>query len=127
VALATVIFCLSVSAVPIYNKLVFADRVCADAWKFPYPVATASLQLAVVALVLGRIRLAQRCSRPLELPAPRFVARLFARGLVDRYKLKHCAPVGILFGLKYGVTNWGLQLVPTGTHLLLQSTDVPLG
>ena len=26
----------------------------------------------------------------------------------------HVAPVGILFGLKYGVTNWGLQLVPVG-------------
>lgn len=40
------------------------------------------------------------------------------------YKLRHAAPVGIIFGLKYGITNWGLQLVPTGTHLLLQSTDL---
>eukprot|EP00913_Durusdinium_trenchii_P018340 g17228.t1 len=40
------------------------------------------------------------------------------------YKLRHVAPVGILFGLKYGITNWGLQLVPVGIHLLLQSTDV---
>lgn len=36
------------------------------------------------------------------------------------YKLRVLAPLGILFGLKYGVTNWGLQLVPTPVHVLLQ-------
>lgn len=39
------------------------------------------------------------------------------------YKLWAVGPVGILFGLKYGVTNWGLHLVPTGTHLLLQVSN----
>lgn len=41
-----------------------------------------------------------------------------------QYKLRHIGPVGILFGLKYGVTNWGLQMIPVGMHLLLQSTDI---
>ena len=40
------------------------------------------------------------------------------------WKIRHIAPVGLLFGLKYGVTNLGLFLVPTPTHLLLQSTDL---
>jgi hypothetical protein len=40
------------------------------------------------------------------------------------YKLRHIAPVGVLFGIKYGITNWGLALVPTAKHLLLQSTDL---
>ena len=37
-----------------------------------------------------------------------------------RYKMYAIAPVGLLFGLKYGITNLGLKLVPTGMHLLLQ-------
>lgn len=119
VATATVIFCLSVSAVPIYNKLVFAQGVCDGAGclrKYPYPVATAFLQLALVSLVLALFNTVGHfcCDRNQSwIFGPHF-----------RYKLRHVAPVGILFGLKYGVTNWGLQLVPVGIHLLLQSTDV---
>ena len=41
-----------------------------------------------------------------------------------RYKMRHIVPVGVMFGIKYGITNWGLALVPTAKHLLLQSTDL---
>mmetsp|Transcript_45267 Transcript_45267/g.105645 ORF Transcript_45267/g.105645 Transcript_45267/m.105645 type:complete len:404 (+) Transcript_45267:36-1247(+) len=118
VAIATIIFCLSVSAVPIYNKLVFANGVCDGnecLRRFPYPMATAFLQLLLVATVLGIINVAGHfCDR----------SKSWLFGPHFRYKLRHIAPVGVLFGLKYGVTNWGLQLVPVGIHLLLQSTDV---
>jgi hypothetical protein len=40
------------------------------------------------------------------------------------WKVKWCFPIGALFGLKYGMTNLGLHLVPAPTHLLLQSTDL---
>ena len=119
VGIATVIFCLSVSAVPIYNKLVFAQGVCDGhgcLHKYPYPVATAFLQLALVSLVLAVVN---TCG---HFWGDRNQSWVF--GPHFGYKLRHVAPVGILFGLKYGVTNWGLQLVPVGIHLLLQSTDV---
>ena len=32
----------------------------------------------------------------------------------NRLVRREVAPVGVLFGLKYGITNWGLQLVPVG-------------
>lgn len=119
VTIATLIFCLSVSAVPIYNKLVFAQGVYTRAGslhKYPYPIATAFLQLGVVSLVLAVVNTVGHfcCDRNHSwIFGPHFA-----------YKLRHVAPVGILFGLKYGITNWGLQLVPVGIHLLLQSTDV---
>ena len=40
------------------------------------------------------------------------------------YKLQWCLPIGVAFGLKYAVTNLGLSLIDTQTHLLLQSTDI---
>jgi len=40
------------------------------------------------------------------------------------YKLWYAGPAGASFGLKYAITNWGLQLVPVSTHLLLQATDL---
>jgi len=40
------------------------------------------------------------------------------------WKLYIIFPVGFLFGLKKAVMNLGLHLIPTPTHLLLQSTDI---
>ncbi|CAK9054094.1 unnamed protein product [Durusdinium trenchii] len=119
VGIATLIFCLSVSAVPIYNKLVFAEGVCdgkACLRKYPYPMATAFLQLSLVSLVLT---FANICGHVWDRSAASWIF-----GEHMQYKLRHIGPVGILFGLKYGVTNWGLQMIPVGMHLLLQSTDI---
>ncbi len=40
------------------------------------------------------------------------------------WKLYIIFPVGFLFGIKLAVMNLGLHLIPTPTHLLLQSTDI---
>ena len=108
VGTATVMFCLSVSAVPIYNKLVFAEGVCdgkACLKKYPYPMATAFLQLSLVSLVLALVNVVGHLSDRDQswILGPHYL-----------YKIRHVAPVGLLFGFKYGVTNWGLQIVPVG-------------
>lgn len=108
VGTATVIFCLSVSAVPIYNKLVFAEGVCdgkACLKKYPYPMATAFLQLSLVSLVLALVNIVGHLSDRDQswILGPHYL-----------YKIRHVAPVGLLFGFKYAVTNWGLQIVPVG-------------
>lgn len=120
VACSVVVYCLSAAAVPIYNKLAFSGGSGAgggDLRPFPYPIATAFLQLGLVAICLAVANMAAHSFRHADgdswLLGPHFL-----------YKVRHIAPVGIFFGLKYGVTNWGLQLVPIGVHLLLQSTDM---
>uniref|UniRef100_A0A7S1RXV4 Sugar phosphate transporter domain-containing protein n=1 Tax=Alexandrium catenella TaxID=2925 RepID=A0A7S1RXV4_ALECA len=124
VAASVVVYCLAVSAVPIYNKKVFSGKVCWDegacAKSFPYPIATAFLQLGFVSLVLGFASVVGHlCS-----PQARAAGRSWVFGPHFGYKLRHVAPVGLLFGVKYAITNWGLALVPTAKHLLLQSTDL---
>lgn len=111
VGTATVIFCLSVSAVPIYNKLVFAEGVCdgkACLRKYPFPMATAFLQLSLVSLVLTAANIVGHFWEP---------DQSWIFGPHPLYKLRHVGPVGLLFGFKYGVTNWGLQILPVG-HLV---------
>eukprot|EP00931_Biecheleriopsis_adriatica_P094470 TRINITY_DN68115_c0_g1_i1.p1 TRINITY_DN68115_c0_g1~~TRINITY_DN68115_c0_g1_i1.p1 ORF type:complete len:375 (+),score=60.94 TRINITY_DN68115_c0_g1_i1:90-1214(+) len=116
VSISVVVYYLAVSAVPIYNKLVFSGVGAIE--KFPYPLATACLQLGSVAIVLAVTNVLWHCLSSRD-PQDSWIL-----GPCFLYKLWHVAPVGILFGVKYGITNWGLQLVPTGTHLLLQSTDL---
>lgn len=111
VGTATVIFCLSVSAVPIYNKLVFAEGVCdgkACLRKYPFPMATAFLQLSLVSLVLTAANIVGHLWEP---------DQSWIFGPHPLYKLRHVGPVGLLFGFKYGVTNWGLQILPVGPLL----------
>uniref|UniRef100_A0A7R9ZX60 Sugar phosphate transporter domain-containing protein n=1 Tax=Pyrodinium bahamense TaxID=73915 RepID=A0A7R9ZX60_9DINO len=119
VIFSVVVYCLAVSAVPIYNKEVFSGAAHAGIrlTKFPYPIATAFLQLGLVAVVLSVMNVVGHLTRR-ESGASWIFGPHFA------YKLRVVAPVGLLFGLKYGLTNWGLQLMATGTHLLLQSTDL---
>lgn len=123
VAFSVVVYCLSVSAVPIFNKKVFSGTVCWSggcAKSFPFPIATAFLQLGFVSIVLGLANIAGYAfSR-----RSRSAGSSWIFGPHFGYKLRHIAPVGILFGVKYGITNWGLALVPTAKHLLLQSTDL---
>jgi len=122
IAVSVVIYGISVSLVPIYNKKVFSGEICWSggcAKSFPFPITTAFLQLGVVALALIAANIVCHfCS-----PRLRSGGNSWIFGPHFGYKLRHIAPVGVLFGIKYGITNWGLALVPTAQHLLLQSTD----
>mmetsp|Transcript_52010 Transcript_52010/g.62572 ORF Transcript_52010/g.62572 Transcript_52010/m.62572 type:complete len:472 (+) Transcript_52010:115-1530(+) len=142
-----------VSIIPLYNKYFF------DKTMFPYPIATAGIQLGVTALLLMVVNTAQhfwtiseclmsgkfqKCARALHSHENSKMPKTVSSATNDRqqqqqqeqkpqswmfgphllWKLKWCSPIGMLFGLKYGVTNLGLHLVPAPTHLLLQSTDM---
>jgi len=117
VALSVCIYCLSVSAIPIYNKEVFSGG--SRFQEFPYPIATAFLQLTCVSLALAAATVAAHLAS-----AKAGEDRSWIFGPHLGYKLRHVGPTGLVFGLKFAVTNWGLQLVPTGTHLVMQSTDL---
>eukprot|EP00929_Paragymnodinium_shiwhaense_P051821 TRINITY_DN26016_c0_g1_i1.p1 TRINITY_DN26016_c0_g1~~TRINITY_DN26016_c0_g1_i1.p1 ORF type:complete len:372 (+),score=76.77 TRINITY_DN26016_c0_g1_i1:87-1202(+) len=122
---SVVVYCLASAAVPIYSKMVFDGKLhTADGTplkKFPYPLATAFIQLGVVACFLNAYSVLAHMAKCLSGGR---VSDSWLFGPHFMYKLRHIAPVGLLFGLKYGITNWGLKLVPTGMHLLLQSTDL---
>eukprot|EP00934_Nitzschia_sp_Nitz4_P008588 Nitzschia sp. Nitz4//scaffold217_size45653//40092//41834//NITZ4_007230-RA/size45653-processed-gene-0.22-mRNA-1//1//CDS//3329542255//8578//frame0 len=100
-----------VSLIPIYNKFFFHKNL------YPYPVASAGIQLGVVCLLLAVHSLVRHW-----VGRSTVTSWLFGPG--TWYKIAWTAPIGILFGLKYGVTNLGLALVPAPTHLLLQATDL---
>mmetsp|Transcript_13065 Transcript_13065/g.24937 ORF Transcript_13065/g.24937 Transcript_13065/m.24937 type:complete len:415 (+) Transcript_13065:755-1999(+) len=143
VTASVVVYWLSVSLVPVYNKRMFNPHI------FPYPITTAAIQLVMVAFVLGVISILKHylLDKPVATPSdtlseedaegggeaahreslhcrPEIVYPSWVWGPHLTYKLRVLAPLGILFGLKYGVTNWGLQLVPTPVHVLLQATDI---
>ena len=40
------------------------------------------------------------------------------------WKAKELCVVGVVFGVKLGVTNWALKLVSTNTHVLIQSSAI---
>eukprot|EP00241_Pyramimonas_parkeae_P018426 CAMPEP_0114327368 /NCGR_PEP_ID=MMETSP0059-20121206/30260_1 /TAXON_ID=36894 /ORGANISM="Pyramimonas parkeae, Strain CCMP726" /LENGTH=362 /DNA_ID=CAMNT_0001456483 /DNA_START=175 /DNA_END=1263 /DNA_ORIENTATION=+ len=131
VTASVVVYWLSVSLVPVYNKRMFNPHI------FPYPITTAAIQLVMVAFedkpvatpsdtlseedAEGGGEAAHRESLHCR---PEIVYPSWVWGPHLTYKLRVLAPLGILFGLKYGVTNWGLQLVPTPVHVLLQATDI---
>lgn len=198
VIISVAIYWIAVAAVPVWNKHVMHPR------RFPYAVATAAIQLGVVAAVLfltsvvkhfavdpraspttsetssqsaplleespslpslalyheerevvqKAMRLKRRAAsagtrlerrpgpglaedraasvgalvKPEQVPAVApAVAEHGASWVLGPhlgYKLRHVAPIGVLFGLKYVVTNLGLLLFPVSVHLLLQGTDI---
>jgi len=120
VIVSSAVFFAAVSLVPIYSKHLFSGE--DDLPRFPYPVATAFIQLSFTALVLALLSVVRhiiRVALGFGLPEDSFIL-----GRHLGYKLRYAGPVGILFGLKFAVTNWGLQLVPLSTHVLLQATDL---
>lgn len=123
IAFSAVVFCLSVSFIPIYNKKVFAGG--SGLKRFPYPLTIAFLQLGLVSACLAfASTVAHVLLPPLSQDDGPPLQRSWLFGPFFWYKVCHTAPAGLCFGLKYAVTNWGLQLVPIGTHLLLQATDL---
>ena len=144
-----------VSLIPVYNKLsivfgrgcgvrlVFGSQSCLvlsmtscrhffDKTQYPYPIASAGIQLGIVATLLAIYNLVRhfwyvyvgcdshRVGSGTNGVTVRHAQRSWLFGPGAWYKIKWTAPIGILFGLKYGVTNLGLALLPAPTHLLLQ-------
>jgi len=125
IAFSTIIYWTSVSLIPVYNKHFFQKSL------YPYPVATAGIQLGVVSILLAVLNIVQHIvssnrntynSSGSLVIASRGKSWIFGPHFL--WKIKWCFPIGCLFGLKYGITNLGLDLVPAPTHLLLQSTDL---
>mmetsp|Transcript_7810 Transcript_7810/g.10213 ORF Transcript_7810/g.10213 Transcript_7810/m.10213 type:complete len:395 (+) Transcript_7810:353-1537(+) len=114
VFISVAIFWIVVSLIPVYNKVVFSG-VAGDAG-FPYPLTTTCFQLGfcAFALTLGSV-IKHSCGTGES-------SWIFGSGF--KFKLKHTIKIGFLFGLKFGVTNWGLHVLKLSPHLLLQSTDL---
>lgn len=112
VVAATSLYLVIEAALPILNQRIFRA--------FPYPLTVTALHISFIAVVLA---LANAASHLLwGEPTHSWIG--------DRHlltKVRIMAPAGLLFGVKGGVTNWGLALVPTATHNLLQSTEFCFG
>ena len=119
VAASIFVFWLFCSIIPVYNKFFFQKPF------YPYPVATAGIQLGFVSALLAVLNIFQHLvsSRRTE-SAVAGASRSWILGPHFLWKIQWCFPIGALFGMKYGITNLGLHLVPAPTHLLLQSTDL---
>eukprot|EP00529_Nitzschia_sp_RCC80_P015347 CAMPEP_0113490518 /NCGR_PEP_ID=MMETSP0014_2-20120614/27088_1 /TAXON_ID=2857 /ORGANISM="Nitzschia sp." /LENGTH=711 /DNA_ID=CAMNT_0000384293 /DNA_START=22 /DNA_END=2157 /DNA_ORIENTATION=- /assembly_acc=CAM_ASM_000159 len=180
VAFSIMVYWTTVSVIPVYNKFFFQKSM------YPYPIATAGIQLGVVSILLALLNtlqhfflhqslvvtgtgtteqqnlttlttkktlstlsstkntttkssssydslssdnydhdetemLVHQQHQPSRVPVQQ---KSWIFGPHFWWKVKWCFPIGGLFGLKYGVTNLGLHLVPAPTHLLLQSTDL---
>mmetsp|Transcript_6606 Transcript_6606/g.13589 ORF Transcript_6606/g.13589 Transcript_6606/m.13589 type:complete len:482 (-) Transcript_6606:297-1742(-) len=119
VALSVFIFWSFVSIVPVYNKFYFQKSL------YPYPIATAGIQLGFVSILLAVLNIFQHLvSSNRNDSSNAGETRSWIFGPHFLWKVKWCFPIGALFGMKYGITNLGLHLVPAPTHLLLQSTDL---
>ena len=155
VTLSVLTYWIFVSLIPVYNKFFFQKSL------YPYPVATAGIQLGVVSLLLGLLNILQhvlwvhcwgRNASPCHqhdnnrhiIPATNEQGDStttttntpiittthipstgsYILGPHFFWKMKWCFPIGFLFGVKYGVTNLGLNMISAPTHLLLQSTDL---
>jgi len=120
------IYWIVVSLVPLNNKVILsgfpANSTIDVPHYFPYPLTLTFLEL--VSSVVGLLVISllkyffwDRRRYPHEdiswIGGPRLL-----------HKLRYVAPVGVLFGLKLGLTNYGLKLVPAGIHLLLQSSSL---
>eukprot|EP00931_Biecheleriopsis_adriatica_P020167 TRINITY_DN13557_c0_g1_i1.p1 TRINITY_DN13557_c0_g1~~TRINITY_DN13557_c0_g1_i1.p1 ORF type:complete len:398 (-),score=23.29 TRINITY_DN13557_c0_g1_i1:205-1398(-) len=119
VVLAIMLWWLMLSTIVVYNKMVFSGKVCVDgncAERFPYPIASAFIQLSFVGVLLSFASAASHVFYVVESPC--------VCGPHIAYKLKHIAPVGLSFGLFVGLSHWGLALVPAEEHVLLQSTQL---
>ena len=180
VVFSIVVYWTTVSVIPVYNKFFFQKSM------YPYPIATAGIQLGVVSILLALLNTLQhffffhptttttatatatattknttvsssydslstdnyqyydghddndetrmlvhqhqhhhrRHPSQVQVQQGQVVEKSWIFGPHFWWKVKWCFPIGGLFGLKYGVTNLGLHLVPAPTHLLLQSTDL---
>jgi len=152
VTVLVVIFFVSVSSVPIWNKYI-SKGTLPDSKPFPYALTVSFLQLVgtdvlllCVVLVTAsfhgwrsyrRSRLSEDASAQ-ELLLKETAGEKGANADEDTaapqrfyfthrfwFKLWHTIPIGVLFGFKLGLTNWGLFLAPTvNFHLLIQASSL---
>ena len=119
IALGCLLWCLCVSAIPIYAKRVFDGGFGFK--KFPYPCFAAHLQLAAASVLLGIIHLTQHAWSAFHARSGRASWLL---GPHIYFKMQYAAPPGLAFGLKYAITNLALSLVDNSTHVLLGATEL---
>ena len=110
------VYLLVVSLVPLLNKHIMQGLLGAPA--FPYPLTLTAVTTSVAScllVLLSAIRHAccDRGSHASWVLGPHLA-----------FKLRAVAPVGLLFGVKGGLSNWGLALADVPTHSLLMATDL---
>eukprot|EP01126_Amoeba_proteus_P047475 TRINITY_DN5416_c0_g1_i2.p1 TRINITY_DN5416_c0_g1~~TRINITY_DN5416_c0_g1_i2.p1 ORF type:complete len:436 (-),score=66.72 TRINITY_DN5416_c0_g1_i2:122-1396(-) len=86
---------------------------------FPYPLSLTFFELVSTIIGLLIICLGKYYFCDKRIPGSTWVG-----GPRFLHKLRFIAPVGVIFGFKLGLTNYGLKLVPAGVHLLLQSSSL---
>ena len=137
ISASVIIYLATVSLIPIYNKYFFQKSL------YPYPIATAAIQLGVVSILCGIVNSlqhyyyyyngsssssSQRALSELSSSSASAVSSSSEQSWIGGpyfwWKVQWCVPIGALFGLKYSCTNLGLQLVSASTHVLLQATDL---
>lgn len=122
----------------IFRIFLYTFRYYLHRSQYPYPIASAGIQLGIVSLILAMYSILWHYVSPYQhassqheatttmdtiiMSQSRIRSWIFGPGFI--YKIQWTAPIGLLFGLKYGVTNLGLAMLPAPTHLLLQSTDL---
>eukprot|EP00455_Lapot_gusevi_P057527 TRINITY_DN9824_c0_g1_i2.p1 TRINITY_DN9824_c0_g1~~TRINITY_DN9824_c0_g1_i2.p1 ORF type:complete len:458 (-),score=90.75 TRINITY_DN9824_c0_g1_i2:176-1549(-) len=111
VAIHVLLFIVFVCAIPVYNKRLMRRRA-----GFPFPLTITFFQLAGTVLILLLFQVVRK------LWMSSSSSWIFGPGFT--HKLRHIYPAGILFGLKLGLTNWGLKLVDFNIHILLQSCSL---
>jgi len=111
---AIVTWLIVVSCIPVYNKRLFTTG-------FSFPITLSCMQFAIAGSFMSLISLAIHGVRLLR-GGP--VRKSWCCGPYFVYMLRHTLPIGVLFGLKGGLTNLGLLLVPTATNVLLGSTNI---
>jgi len=117
IAASVAVYLVVVSLIPIWNKKVF-KTLNGDAG-FHYPLTLTVLQLSGVAVMITVYSVGKHFLWDGHRSE---VSWIFGSHFL--FKLRKTFAIGVLFGLKYGISNWGLDLIDTPTHLLLTATDL---
>ena len=110
------VYLLVVSLVPLLNKHIMQGLLGAPA--FPYPLTLTAVTTSVASCLLVLLSAVKHacCDRGSHAS--------WVLGPHLAFKLRAVAPVGLLFGVKGGLSNWGLALADVPTHSLLMATDL---
>ena len=107
------VYLLVVSLVPLLNKHIMQGLLGAPA--FPYPLTLTAVTTSVASCLLVLLSAVKHacCDRGSHAS--------WVLGPHLAFKLRAVAPVGLLFGVKGGLSNWGLALADVPTHSLLMA------
>ena len=117
-AASIAIYLTIVSIVPLLNKRIMRGQT--GAAPFPCPLTLTALTSCAVSAMLLTLSTAKH----LCWDGGAASGRSWVFGPHLGYKLRAVAPVGLLWGFKGGVSNWGLALLDVPTHNLLMATDL---